>query len=266
MDLIDVREVRVASSRADLVFGEGEIPLGGGTWLFSEPQPGVTGLVDLTRMGWEPLVVGADGSLTIAATCTIRELSELADHGWAAHVLFAQCCHSLLASFKVWGAATVGGNICAALPAGPMTSLTASLGGIAVIWQSDGGDRRVPMTEFVTGPQTTALGPGEVLRQVELPAAALNARVGFRRISLAELGRSGTLVIARVDADGAFVVTVTAGTPRPVQFRFRGMPTATELHESLAGITDWYADAHGSPDWRRAMSMRFAEQLRQELT
>jgi hypothetical protein len=30
-------------------------------------------------------------------------------------------------------------------------------------------------------------------------------------------------------------------------------------------IDCWYDDAHGSPDWRRAMSVRFAEQLRQEL-
>jgi hypothetical protein len=35
MDLIGVREVRMAADRSDLVFAADEIPLGGGTWLFS---------------------------------------------------------------------------------------------------------------------------------------------------------------------------------------------------------------------------------------
>ena len=34
---------------------------------------------------------------------------------------------SFLASLKIWNAATVGGNICMSLPAGPMISLTAAL-------------------------------------------------------------------------------------------------------------------------------------------
>ncbi len=53
MDLISVRETRVPRTRDELVFAPGERPLGGGTWLFSEPQPGLTGLVDLTgaRLG-----------------------------------------------------------------------------------------------------------------------------------------------------------------------------------------------------------------------
>ena len=51
------------------------------------------------------------------------ELSRLpAQDGWAAYPLIWQCVNSLLGSFKVWNVATVAGNICMALPAGPMTS------------------------------------------------------------------------------------------------------------------------------------------------
>jgi len=32
---------------------------------------------------------------------------------WAAAPLIRQCCNALLGSFKVWNAATVGGNMCA---------------------------------------------------------------------------------------------------------------------------------------------------------
>lgn len=264
-----MREVRVARTRDDLAFASGEVPLGGGTWLYSEPQPGTTGLVDLTALGWEPLVVSAAG-LEVAATCTVAELAGFAPvPGWRAQPLFALCADALLASWKIQRIATVGGNICTALPAGPMTSLTAALDGIAVVWTAGGGTRRLPIGELVTGPQTTALRPGDVLRAVELPVATLTSRVGMRRASLASLGRSGVLVIARADADGGFVVTITAATPRPRRFAFPGIPTAVELAAAIdAGTSapgDWYDDPHGSPDWRRALSLRFAEELRVEL-
>ena len=96
----------------------GERILGGGTWLFSEPQVGTTGLVDLTTMDW-PAIEYTDDGLRIGATCTIAELSKLPAHdGWNAHPLFFQCASALLASFKVWNVATVGGNICRSFAAG----------------------------------------------------------------------------------------------------------------------------------------------------
>lgn len=268
MDLIGVREVRVASARADLVFGPDEVPLGGGTWLFSEQQPGIGGLIDLTGLGWDPLVVDQDGALTIAATCTLAELRAVPPRPeWLAQPLFAAAVDALLGSWKIHRFATVGGNICTALPAGPMISLSAALDGVGLIWMPDGGERRVPIAELVTGPRTTVLAPGEVLRAIELPARALGARVAHRRISLAELGRSGAFVIARLDADGAFVVTITAATPRPRQLRFAAVPTADELAAGIEAEVagDWYDDPHGAPDWRRAMSLRFAEECRVEL-
>ena len=265
MDLITVQSIRVPRSRAELSFAPGERPLGGGTWLFSEPQPGVTGLVDLMGLAWEPLVVTGAG-VSVAATCTLAQLSELppAD-GWAAHPLIWQCCTALLGSFKVWNVATVGGNICLSLPAGPMTSLASALDADAVIWTADGGERRVRVTELVTGVRSNALGTGEVLRSVEIPATSLQARTSSRRISLSPLGRTGTFVIARVDASGEFVVTITAGTTRPRQLRFDEAPSARALESAVLGLDGWHDDAHGAADWRRAMSVLFAEQLRAEL-
>ena len=257
MDLITVTEVRVARTRADLALAPGEIALGGGTWLYSEPQPGVTGLVDLTGMGWDPVIRTAD-LLTIAATCPVATLRDLPDSP-----LFRQCADALLASWKIQNIATVGGNIATALPAGPMTALAASLDGTAVIWSAD-SERRMPVASFVTGVRTTALEPGEVLRAVELPLAALH-RTAFRRIALSPLGRTGTLVIGRRDAGGETVVTVTGGTSRPRLLRFPAPPTPAEVGAAVDAIDDWYDDPHGSPDWRHAMSRRFALEILDEL-
>ena len=248
MDLIEVQSVRVATTRDDLHFAPGELPLGGGTWLYSEPQAGVSGLVDLTALQWTP-IEQTDATLTVSATCTIRELA-----AHAASPLFLQAANSLLASFKIWNVATVGGNICTALPAGPMTSLASALDATAVIW-GEGYDRREKVSEFVTGVRNTTLQAGEVLRAIEFPAEALRQRSAFRRIALSPLGRTGTLVIGRETPEGV-VLTVSGGTTHPWVIPPGG---------SLDVIDDWYDDAHGSPDWREHMSRRFAREILDEL-
>lgn len=248
MDLITVREVRAPRTRDELVFGEGERPLGGGTWLYSEPQPGLVGLVDLMALGWPPITVLDDG-LEIAATCTIAELLAFTPPAeWIAWPLVAQCANSLLASWKIFGLATVGGNICTSLPAGALTALLVGLGGTAHIWGSP--DRTVPVIDFVTGNRTNVLAHGEVLRSLHVPLASLTARTGFRRIALSPLGRTGTLVTARTTPAG-LAFGITGGTLRP--------------HSSLEN-DDWFDDAHGAADWRRAMSARFVDELTEELS
>jgi CO/xanthine dehydrogenase FAD-binding subunit len=263
MDLVSVRTVRTPSHRDDLDLAPGERPLAGGTWLFSEEQPGLTGLVDLTTLGW-PDVERSDGTLTIAATCTIATLLRVEpEPAWRAWPLVDQCANALLASFKVWNAATVGGNVAVGLPAGAITALLVTLEATAVVWTTDGGERRLSVADLVLGVRSLDLGPGEVIRAFEVPVSALADTAGYRRVSLSPHGRSGSLVTARWSTDG-FVVVITAATARPVVLRFPAVPEADELDAVLRAHDDWYDDPHGSPDWRRAVSTRFAHELRDE--
>lgn len=268
MDLNSIETVTRPRERAELAaFGGGDAFLAGGTWLFSEPQPDLRRLIDLTTLGWEPLRASEDG-LDIAATCTIAELDGFeAPASWSAAALIGLCCRSFLASFKIWNTATVGGNLCMSLPAGPMISLAAALDGMCEIWTPDGGERSLPVTGFVRGPLDNALAPGEVLRAVHLPRAALSRRFAFRRASLSSLGRSGVLLIGTL-ADGNLALTVTASTRRPLRFAFSGLPDAATLEARLAAeIPDalYHDDMHGKPDWRRHMTLLFAEEIRAEL-
>ncbi len=70
--------------------------------------------------------------LRIAATCTIAQAARHAPWGPAAERWCRQCADAFLMSLKVWHIATVGGNLCLALPAGAMISLAAALDGDAV--------------------------------------------------------------------------------------------------------------------------------------
>lgn len=264
MDLHTITAVRRPADRAGLgELGGGTAPLAGGTWLFSEPQDHLHTLVDLMGLGWASLTV-TDAGLTIGATCTLAELAAV-DAPWAAAPLFGQCCRALAGSFKIWQTATVGGNLCLGLPAGPMTSLAVALDGVAVVWTRAGGERRVPVSRFVTGDRRTALALGELLRAVQLPVAALQARTAFRRAALSREGRSGSVVIGRRDLDETFVLTVTAATDRPYRFAFRRFPRAGDLSAALDGVPRWFDDPHGAPDWRRAVTGLLAEEIREEL-
>ncbi|MCK7625147.1 FAD binding domain-containing protein [Streptomyces sp. RS10V-4] len=269
MDLNTVLEVRDARQRVP--WQTGDAYLGGGTYLFSEPQPHLRRLVDLGRMGWEPVTRLPDGSLEIAATCTIAQLSRFAaDHSAPAAPLFEQCCRAFLASFKIWNMATVGGNLCNGLPAGPMISLIAALDGSCLLQAQDGSRRRVKVTDFITGAGRKDLGEGELLRSVTLSARALTCRTAFRQVSLYGLGRSGALVIGALDPlDGSLAVTVTAATVRPFRLWFPLPPGADTLRSALDGAVadhEWFDDIHGLPAWRRHMALRLAEEIRTELT
>jgi CO/xanthine dehydrogenase FAD-binding subunit len=270
MDLNTITAISRPQQRNDLPgWRDGDAWLAGGTWLFSEPQPDLRRLIDLAGLGWPALEIAADG-LRIGATCTLAQLAATdLPASWRAAPLFRQCCRALLGSFKIWNAATVGGNLCMALPAGPMAALTTALDGICVIWAADGTERQLPVSEFVLAPQRNALQPGELLRAVHLPAEAAARRTAFRQISLTPLGRSAALLIGTQAPSGAFAVTVTAATRRPVRLDFEGMPTEAQLRQTLAAaIPDgmYYDDLHGAPEWRRHMTLRFAEQIRRELS
>ena len=269
MDLNTVTRVDRPTTWAELDgFGPGDAWLGGGTWLFSEPQPRTTRLIDLDGFGWPPLTATPDG-LQIAATCRIANLADFVlPPAWRAGGLFRQCCEALLGSFKIWNMATVGGNLCLALPAGPMTALAVALDGVCTLWRAR-EERCLPAVDFVVGSQRNALLPGEVLRAIDLPMTALMRRTGFRQISLSRHGRSAALLVGTRDlADGAFALTVTGSTRRPVKLSFADIPTPDALISALeAAIPSslYHDDMHGDPDWRAAMTVRFAHELRDEL-
>ena len=174
MDLHTVNRVRRPARAEDVASWEpGFAWLAGGTWLFSEPQVDVHTLIDLLSLAW-PALNASDEGLEIASTCKVIELDqfvEQAPSGWTAAPLFRECCRAFLASFKIWNEATVGGNICMSLPAGPMISLTAALEGVVTLWPRSGQPRQVAVVDFVTGQSCECAGAGRIVA-IDLLAGA----------------------------------------------------------------------------------------------
>jgi hypothetical protein len=277
VDLNTVEVIDVPTRRDDVwPLGPDDAVLAGGTWLFSEPQVHLRRLIDITRLGWEPVIV-QDGGIEFAATCTIERISKLSAElpslqpDWRSAPLMYQCCTALLASFKIWRSATVGGNVCLSFPAGAMISLISALDGNVTVWRADGTEYQLPITQFVTGAATNVLETGDVLRSVHLPAAALRATTSFRKLAPSPLGRSGIVVIGRRDTasdGGRFVLSITAATTRPYVFEFPRTPDADALRAASPGrrARRWSMHRRGSSRARRGVSLVLAEQIRADLS
>ncbi|MEU6657707.1 FAD binding domain-containing protein [Streptomyces sp. NPDC046821] len=270
MDLNTITEVvRRPLDQPGAQWREGDAWLAGGTWLYSVEQPSLRRMLDLTALDWAPLVPSRDG-LEIGATCTIRDLYSFDfPEDWIAGPLLATSCEAFLSSFKVWNSATVGGNICLSLPAGPMITLAVALEARYELWAPDGSTRTVDALDFVTGDHQNVLAPGEILRRIEIPDRALRKRTAHRRFTLTRLGRSTVFLVGtRTPGKGDLLLTVTAGTTRPVRFAFDALPDASALRQRIDAVPSglWFADPNGTPDHRRHLTQHFAEEIRRELS
>ena len=128
---------------------------------------------------------------------------------------------------------------------------------------------RGPCHGFVTGERATVLRPGELLRGVFLPAAALATRAACRQVSLSVAGRSAVLLIAtRVPLRRGHRhphrrrAPARAGPLLPFPASERSRPVARRRRPETSGYLD---DVHGSARWRRAMTRRAALEVATEL-
>lgn len=273
MNINTITSVKHPASASDLnaitEWHAGDAWLAGGTWLFSEPQPALRTLIDLQGLGW-PALSPSPAGLDIAATCRFADLYAFkADAAWTAAPLIQACCECLLASFKIWNAATVGGNLCMSLPAGALTCLAVSLEGQLTLLARDGSSRTVAALDFVTGNNRNILAPGELLRSIHLPASALSKRFATRRATLTHLGRSAALLAGtQSHAGGDMLITITAATPRPIQLRLSRGASSSMLEAALDAAIPadaYFDDVNGTPAYKRHVTRYFAEEIRAEL-
>ena len=236
--------------------------------MFSDQQPDLRRLIDLAPLGWDAVDVD-DTGLQIGSMCTIADLHAFTPPAeWLSGTLLRTSCEAFLASFKVWNSATVGGNICMALPAGPMITLAVALEATYTLQATDGAQRIVDAADFVVGNHQNVLGDGEALRSVHIPARALRKRQSHRRFSLTKMGRSTIFMIAtQSPGAGDMLLTITAATTRPVRLRFATMPGRGELLSTIDALPDeiWFADPNGTPGHRRHLARHYAEEMLVEL-
>lgn len=127
-------------------------------------------LMNIRRIAGISGVRAEGGTIRIGALTTITELLDSALVRERLGILREACDH--FASDQLRNAATLGGNICNASPAGdtlvPLLVLNAR---VALVSKPNGSisRRTVPLAEFFAGPGRTHRQPGELLTEIELP-------------------------------------------------------------------------------------------------
>jgi len=142
----------------------------GGTDVLVELKSGLARykrLVSLRRI--EPLrriEFSERNGLVIGATATVNQVARHESvRGRYPGVVDAAMS---LAADQVRNLATVGGNLCSAVPSADMAPILLAHGAKLRVASSD-GERVIPLGRFFVGPRATVLEPAEVLVAIELP-------------------------------------------------------------------------------------------------
>src|SRR6201985_2785417 len=165
-------------------------------------------LVDLDRLrGAEGIHPAADGTLTLGAMTTYTEV--LASAEARARPILGEVC-ATIADVQVRNRGTIGGNVCSNDPTNHLPPLMVAVGARMTIAGS-AGEREVPAEEFFLGVYLTAVGPGELLTRIAIPAGKKD---GFAAVTL---GADGTCICnAAASVNGSVRVALGSCAAVPV--------------------------------------------------
>jgi CO/xanthine dehydrogenase FAD-binding subunit len=248
--------------------GEAAKPLAGGQSLvpllnlrLAEPRV----LIDLNRLP-ELSYVRRDGeTLRIGAMTRHRDLEVSADVA-AAEPLLVRAAREI-GHLAIRNRGTIGGSVAHADPAAEWPLVAVALDAQLTL-RSVAATRTIAARDFFVGPLTTAIGPTEMLTEIEFPAAPSSGGFGFAELSRRPGDFAIVVVACRVarDESGACAAATLAvggahGTPihvAEVEGILRGSRAeADDLRsaaETVARAVDPGSDVHGSADYRRRMA------------
>ena len=167
----------------------------------------------------------------------------------------------MVASVGVRNRATLGGNICSAVPccdSGPTLLVYEATLHVATLR----GTKEIPATQWFLGPRRTALAKGEIVTGISIPTAKhAGAFAKLKRYRGEDLAQASVAV--RVDSKGIWRVAYGSVAPTPirganVERLLKGIRKPTDEHlaraivlaeAEVAPITD----IRGSKEYRRLM-------------
>jgi aerobic carbon-monoxide dehydrogenase medium subunit len=213
----------------------------------------LAGLSELRSIGFS-----SDGMLEIGAMVTCAQLMGSSEVEVSRPIVAEVA--GTIADVQVRNRGTIGGNVCVSDPTNHFPPLLVALDATFTI-RGETGERTVSADEFFVGVYMTAVGEGELLTRVNVPASS-GAGDGYAGLTI---GAHGTYIVnaaATVSDDSARIVLGCVAAS-PVR--------ATAMEEALAGgdfsedavraaaeglgaSLDPPSDVHGSADFRRHLA------------
>jgi len=206
-------------------------------------------LVDLSRLEELRAITVSGGTLHLGAMATYTEIMGSSEVDVSRPILAEVAAQ--IADVQVRNRGTIGGNVCSNDPTNHLPPLLAALGASFTIRGAD-GERTVNAKDFFLGVYLTAVGEGELLLSISVPAAA-KAADGFASITI---GRDGTCIAnaaASLSGDGTRVALGCVDAV-PVLLAPAGSDEAS-IREAVAGAgLEPPSDVHASADYRRHLA------------
>src|SRR5690349_2439818 len=153
-----------------------------------------------------------------------------------------------IADVQVRNRGTIGGNICTNDPTNHLPPLLAALGAEMTIAGRDGA-RTVSAPEFFLGVYMTAVGQGELLTKIRVPAGRGD---GFAAVTL---GVEGTCIVsAAASLNGSLKVAIGCVDAVPVVLE-PGSASADDVRAAVQQASlEPPSDVHASADYRRHLA------------
>src|ERR671912_120623 len=144
-------------------------------------------LVDLSRLEELRSITVSGDTLHLGAMATYTQMMASSEVEVSRPILAEVAAQ--IADVQVRNQGTIGGNVCSNDPTNHLPPLLVALGASMTI-RGESGERTVSAEDFFLGVYMTAVGEGELLLSVSVPASA-NAADGFASVTI---GRDGTCI------------------------------------------------------------------------
>lgn len=242
------------ASRLLLESGPDAAVLGGGTMLIPQltrAERRVRDVVDLRGLGLDRLVV-TDDRIEIGAMVTYGTVLRAAPLPGAARLL-QQLADVVTGGSQIRNLGTLGGSAAYANPSSDVPGALVALQSTMVIAGPD-GRREVAAGDFLLDAHKTALGPGELLVGIRVPAVDLST--GYVKLKAASSGWPVVTASAVVGPAQAWV-TVGAAQAVPVRIDVSAMRRGDRwdaqavMAEVRSAISDPWHDSQATAQYRK---------------
>jgi len=204
-------------------------------------------LVDLNDLA-ELREVSSGAGLEIGAMLTLTELIRSSDVE-AGRPILAEVA-SQIADVQVRNRGTIGGNICSNDPTNHLPPLMVALGATMTIRGAD-GERTVDAGDFFLGVYMTAVGPGELLTRITIPAVG-DARDGFASVTI---GQDGTCIVNAAASVQDGQARIALGCVDAVPVLLTTAPDEAAVRQAVQSASlDPPSDVHASAEYRRHLA------------
>lgn len=221
------RYLRPTSLREVIAFleehGAGARLLAGGTDLTVELRYGKSlprVVIDVKRASdLSPVIAEADGSLTISATVPLTDVEE----NKTVRRYFPALAEAaaVVGSIEIRNRATLVGNVCNASPAADTVPVLAVYGAVVKVL-GRGGERSLPLVDFIQGNRRTALAADELATAVSIPFPTKPFGSAFARVTRRYGVDLATVnLCCGIDGSGTTTLAFGAVSPRPLVLQDR---------------------------------------------